>query len=91
MMTVTPDKMAYISGSHVNLSCSADSKPAASYMWLFKGAALNMYGQHLKLTNLQMNDTGEYTCLAHNSVTSRFAKSSRTLRIVGKDRRIQHT
>ncbi|KAL2084224.1 hypothetical protein ACEWY4_019742 [Coilia grayii] len=82
MMEVSPDKMVYMSGSSVNLSCFAESKPAASYTWLFDGTALNMFGNHLQLTNLQSNQSGGYTCLIHNSVTLRYSEISRRLRFV---------
>ncbi|XP_041962009.1 hemicentin-1-like isoform X2 [Alosa sapidissima] len=81
-LEVAPDKMAYMSGSSVTLTCSAESNPAASYMWLFNDTPLNKVGRLLELTDLQMNETGQYTCLVHNSVTSRYEKISRSVIIV---------
>ncbi|KAG5270938.1 hypothetical protein AALO_G00174040 [Alosa alosa] len=81
-LEVAPDKMAYMSGSSVTLTCSAESNPAASYMWLFNDTPLNKVGGLLELTDLQMNETGQYTCLVHNSVTSRYEKISRSVIIV---------
>ncbi|XP_076135974.1 hemicentin-1-like [Alosa pseudoharengus] len=82
MLEVAPDKMAYVSGSSVTLTCTAESKPAASYMWLFNDTLLNKVGRLLELTDLQINKTGQYTCLVHNSLTSRYEKISRSLTIV---------
>ncbi|XP_062395016.1 hemicentin-1-like [Sardina pilchardus] len=82
MLEVAPYKMAYISGSNVDLTCSADSKPAASYEWLFNDISLNKFGENLELTDLEMSETGQYTCLVHNSVTSRYEQISKSLTIV---------
>ncbi|CAB1333914.1 unnamed protein product, partial [Coregonus sp. 'balchen'] len=63
---------AYKSGSDITLSCSAQSKPAVSYKW----------SPQLSLQNTRENQTGSYSCLAHNNVTLRFATLTTMIKIM---------
>ncbi|XP_052002358.1 carcinoembryonic antigen-related cell adhesion molecule 1 isoform X1 [Xyrauchen texanus] len=81
-MTVLQEKMAYVSGSAISLSCSADSKPAASFYWMYNEVPLNVSGPNLILTNVTQDQTGNYTCVAQNAVTLRYASVTKTIRIV---------
>ncbi|XP_045064267.1 carcinoembryonic antigen-related cell adhesion molecule 1-like [Coregonus clupeaformis] len=73
---------AYNTGSDIILSCSAQSKPAVSYKWMFNGAFLNEQSPQLSLQSTRENQTGSYSCLAHNNVTLRFATLTTMIKIV---------
>ncbi|XP_031642389.1 hemicentin-1 isoform X3 [Oncorhynchus kisutch] len=73
---------AYKTGSDITLSCSAQSKPAVSYKWRFNGVFLNEQSPQLSLQNTRENQTGSYTCLAHNNVTLRYATMTTMIKIV---------
>ncbi|XP_072316984.1 cell adhesion molecule CEACAM1-like [Eucyclogobius newberryi] len=62
-------------GSDVLLSCSADSRPAAHFQWLFNGELLSFTGAQLELVKIQMNQSGNYSCQAFNSKTLRYTTS----------------
>ncbi|XP_072316861.1 cell adhesion molecule CEACAM6-like [Eucyclogobius newberryi] len=62
-------------GSDVLLSCSADSRPAAHFKWLFNGELLSFTGAQLELVKIQMNQSGNYSCQAFNSKTLRYTTS----------------
>lgn len=76
---------AYIVGSDITLSCSAQSNPNATYQWSFEGQPLNQGVTQLFLGNSKQTQTGNYTCSALNSVTRRSASMTTMIRIVGKD------
>eukprot|EP00063_Salmo_salar_P038404 XP_014013239.1 PREDICTED: hemicentin-1-like isoform X1 [Salmo salar] len=73
---------AYMMGSVITLSCSAQSKPAVSYKWRFNGVFLNDQSPQLSLQNTRENQTGSYACLAHNNVTLRYASMTTMIKIV---------
>ncbi|XP_073703347.1 carcinoembryonic antigen-related cell adhesion molecule 1 isoform X2 [Garra rufa] len=81
-MTVWPEKPAYISGTDIFLSCSADSKPAASFYWMYNGNRLNAQGPSYNLTSTTQDRSGEYTCVAQNAVTLRYAAVKNMIEIV---------
>ncbi|KAF5885377.1 carcinoembryonic antigen-related cell adhesion molecule 5-like [Clarias magur] len=63
------------SGSNLTLTCSADSSPAAEFQWAMNGAELSEMGQELRLSNIQSSHSGNYTCMAHNKQSLRYATS----------------
>uniref|UniRef100_A0A8D0CHL8 Ig-like domain-containing protein n=1 Tax=Scleropages formosus TaxID=113540 RepID=A0A8D0CHL8_SCLFO len=69
---VTPKEQFYSSGSSISLLCSAQSSPDAQFQWHFNGAKLDKVGKELKLENIQQNQSGNYSCWAHNTVTLRY-------------------
>ncbi|KAK7886852.1 hypothetical protein WMY93_026473 [Mugilogobius chulae] len=62
-------------GSDVLMSCSADSRPAAQFKWLLNGELLSFTGAQFELKNIQMNQSGNYSCQAFNSKTLRSTTS----------------
>lgn len=83
-MTLMPAKAAYRTGDNITLSCSADSSPAARIWWMFNGMEINKTGSHLQLQNVTESNSGDYTCMFHNNVTSRLINKSKMIRILGK-------
>ncbi|XP_062321574.1 carcinoembryonic antigen-related cell adhesion molecule 1 isoform X2 [Osmerus eperlanus] len=81
-ITTNPKMAAYIVGSNISLSCSAQSNPNATYQWSFEGQSLNQGGTQLLLGNSKQTQTGNYTCSAQNSVTRRSASVTTMIRIV---------
>ncbi len=86
VITASPERVAYVSGSDIILSCSADSKPTAnSFYWMYNGIRLNMYGPRYNLINTTQNMWGEYTCVVQNLVTLRYAAVTKTIKIIGEN------
>ncbi|KAJ8358482.1 hypothetical protein AAFF_G00435850, partial [Aldrovandia affinis] len=78
-MTVDPQKEFHISGSDLTLFCSAQSSPPAEFKWAFNATTLNREGQEFKLEDIQGNQSGYYTCWAHNTRTLRYKPSDPSL------------
>ncbi|XP_051812353.1 carcinoembryonic antigen-related cell adhesion molecule 5-like [Acanthochromis polyacanthus] len=62
-------------GSNISLSCSAVSRPAALFKWFLNGNLLTDTGPELTLTNIQLSQSGNYSCQAFNSKTLRYQTS----------------
>ncbi|XP_063055944.1 carcinoembryonic antigen-related cell adhesion molecule 5-like, partial [Engraulis encrasicolus] len=75
VVKVAPEAEFYSSGSTIVLSCSSESSPAAQIQWALNGTLLGKEGPELRLENVQANQSGEYTCWAHNSKTLRYKLS----------------
>ncbi|XP_077454255.1 hemicentin-1-like [Stigmatopora argus] len=56
-------------GSNISMSCSAASRPLATFKWLQNGYLLNHTGSKFNLVNVQENQSGNYSCRAVNSKT----------------------
>ncbi|XP_030250467.1 carcinoembryonic antigen-related cell adhesion molecule 1-like [Sparus aurata] len=74
-LNVKVSKGYYLEGSNISLSCSAVSRPAAQFYWLLNGAYLNDTGPEFKLVNIQMSQSGNYSCQAFNNKTLRYETS----------------
>ncbi|MEQ2234188.1 hypothetical protein ILYODFUR_029400, partial [Ilyodon furcidens] len=72
---VRPSKQHYEIGSDISVICSADSTPSAEFLWFLNGDQLFNTGPELKLMNIQMNQSGNYSCQAFNSKTLRYQTS----------------
>ncbi|KAI1901960.1 hypothetical protein AGOR_G00039800 [Albula goreensis] len=79
VMTVTPQKAVYSSGSNISMSCSSLSSPTAEFEWLFNGAPLKKTGAELKVEDIQEAQSGNYSCIAQNTKTMRFKTSNTAL------------
>ncbi|XP_045574669.1 carcinoembryonic antigen-related cell adhesion molecule 2-like [Salmo salar] len=74
-MKVIPSDVHYETGSNLNLSCSAESSPPAQFQWALNGTLLSNKGPELRLGNIQINQSGSYSCWAHNTRTLRYQTS----------------
>uniref|UniRef100_A0A667ZJZ6 Ig-like domain-containing protein n=1 Tax=Myripristis murdjan TaxID=586833 RepID=A0A667ZJZ6_9TELE len=70
-MTLSPSQEYHEKGSDIILSCSAVSRPPAQFQWALNGALLSDTGPELRLNNIHMNQSGNYSCQAHNIKTLR--------------------
>ncbi|XP_066128081.1 carcinoembryonic antigen-related cell adhesion molecule 1 isoform X3 [Saccopteryx bilineata] len=66
--TISPSDSHYLPGANLSLSCHAASNPPPQYSWFINGRP-QQSTQELFIPNLIVNDSGSYTCLAHNFVT----------------------
>ncbi|XP_032373878.1 carcinoembryonic antigen-related cell adhesion molecule 6 [Etheostoma spectabile] len=67
------DKNEYVEeGSDITLSCSADYRLAAQFHWFLNGDLLSDTGPELRLMNIQMSQSGNYSCQAFNDKTLRY-------------------
>nr|KAF6285380.1 CEA cell adhesion molecule 21 [Myotis myotis] len=83
---ISPSDSHYLRGTNLKLSCQAASHPPAQYSWLINGRP-QQPTQELFIRNVTSNDSGSYTCLAHNSVTGLNRTTVKTITIsepVGK-------
>uniref|UniRef100_A0A3B4WBF3 Hemicentin-1-like n=2 Tax=Seriola lalandi dorsalis TaxID=1841481 RepID=A0A3B4WBF3_SERLL len=83
-MMIVPMVSHYIyrTGSNITLSCSAMSSPPAMIKWMVNGVYMNEYGSHIQLVNVTESNSGNYKCVLHNTVTSRFSSTSTMLWIL---------
>uniref|UniRef100_A0A674BTD6 Carcinoembryonic antigen-related cell adhesion molecule 1-like n=1 Tax=Salmo trutta TaxID=8032 RepID=A0A674BTD6_SALTR len=84
-MKVIPSDVHYETGSNLNLSCSAETSPPAQFQWSLNGTLLSNKGPELRLGNIQINQSGSYSCWAHNTRTLRYQTSEPSdITVLGK-------
>ncbi|KAM3613723.1 uncharacterized protein V6R79_004239 [Siganus canaliculatus] len=74
ILTKSPSKDHYLTGSNVTLSCSADSSPAAKFYWFVDGFKTNENRSEFTLFNLPEIE-GDISCQAFNQKTGRYEMS----------------
>ncbi|XP_006901025.1 PREDICTED: carcinoembryonic antigen-related cell adhesion molecule 1-like [Elephantulus edwardii] len=67
--TISPSGSDYPEGATLNLTCQAASNPPAQYSWLINGNN-EQDTQNLTIPNINMTDSGNYTCQAYNNATN---------------------
>ncbi|XP_054869937.1 carcinoembryonic antigen-related cell adhesion molecule 1-like isoform X2 [Amphiprion ocellaris] len=77
-LLLSPSEEYFAEGSDVRLFCSTESRPPAQFMWFLNGESLPHSEPELNLTNIQMNNTGNYSCQAFNDKTMRNETSQLT-------------
>ncbi|KAK5891881.1 hypothetical protein CesoFtcFv8_012314 [Champsocephalus esox] len=65
----------YEKGSNISVMCSADSRPSAVFKWFLNGSQLSDTGSELSLRNVQISQSGNYSCQAFNNNTLRYETS----------------
>ncbi|KAF5909868.1 GATA zinc finger domain-containing protein 14-like, partial [Clarias magur] len=73
-------------GQTVQLTCTAVSLPPALLSWQLNGVPLTASQANSGTLNLQIfstNQSGQYTCLARNSITTQTSQQQTSLSIVG--------
>ncbi|XP_076745764.1 cell adhesion molecule CEACAM1-like [Maylandia zebra] len=70
-----PSQEYFAVGSDISLTCSVGSRPPAQFKWFLNGDQLPDIGSDLRLMNIQMNQSGNYSCQAFNSKTLRYQAS----------------
>uniref|UniRef100_A0A146XH50 Hemicentin-1-like protein n=1 Tax=Fundulus heteroclitus TaxID=8078 RepID=A0A146XH50_FUNHE len=81
-LMVSPSKEKYPEGSDISLRCSVESEPVPQYLWFMDGNRLSNTGPELSLTNIQVNQSGNYSCQTFNSKTMRYITSQPSAIIV---------
>ncbi|KAJ4931229.1 hypothetical protein JOQ06_025527 [Pogonophryne albipinna] len=74
-LTISQPQKYYENGSDISLMCSADSRPSAVFKWFLNGALLSDTGSELSLMNVQISQSGNYSCQAFNNKTLRYEMS----------------
>lgn len=80
-------------GQTVQLTCTSVSLPPALLSWQVNGVPLTSSQANGGTLNLQIfstNQTGQYTCLARNSITTQTSQQQITLNVVGEFLSLDH-
>ncbi|XP_076745765.1 cell adhesion molecule CEACAM1 [Maylandia zebra] len=67
----SPPQGYFAVGSDISLTCSVGSRPPAHFKWFLNGDQLPDTGSELRLMDVQMSQSGNYSCQAFNSKTLR--------------------
>ena len=74
-ITAQPQNKTVTERENVTLSCNASGNPTPSISWTKDGTALNSPrislssdNKQLTITNVNRDDSGDYRCVANNSV-----------------------
>uniref|UniRef100_A0A4W3GXS1 Ig-like domain-containing protein n=1 Tax=Callorhinchus milii TaxID=7868 RepID=A0A4W3GXS1_CALMI len=81
---IPPGPVTAFLGQTIILYCSATSSPAAEYKW-YRGNTVLQAGPAHTIANITWNQSGNYTCLAHNKVTDNFIYTSVDFIVTGED------
>uniref|UniRef100_A0A668TA00 Ig-like domain-containing protein n=1 Tax=Oreochromis aureus TaxID=47969 RepID=A0A668TA00_OREAU len=84
-LILSPPQGYFAVGSDISLTCSVGSRPPAQFNWFLNGDQLLDTGSELRLMNVQMSHSGNYSCQAFNSKTLRSQTSQpSTITVLGK-------
>uniref|UniRef100_A0A3P9ARY1 Ig-like domain-containing protein n=1 Tax=Maylandia zebra TaxID=106582 RepID=A0A3P9ARY1_9CICH len=70
-LILSPSQGYFAVGSDISLTCSVGSRPPAQFKWFLNGDQLLDTGSELRLMNVQMSNSGNYSCQASNNKTLR--------------------
>lgn len=87
---ISPSDTYFPTGDNLSLWCHAASNPPAQYSWLVAGKPL-AHSQELLLPHLTTNNSGAYTCFAHNAVTGLNRTAVTNITVLGKRSREHST
>uniref|UniRef100_I3K5X0 Ig-like domain-containing protein n=1 Tax=Oreochromis niloticus TaxID=8128 RepID=I3K5X0_ORENI len=84
-LILSPPQGYFAVGSDISLTCSVGSRPPAQFKWFLNGDQLPDTGSELRLMNVQMSQSGNYSCQAFNSKTLRSQTSQPSaITVLGK-------
>ncbi len=85
-ITGLPPRVAKIEGKNVTLSCYATGNPAPAISWTRDGSPVDTSNnsrisfsddkKKLTITNVNRTDSGEYRCVANNSLGTTFSAAT---------------
>ena len=72
-------------GSSMTFYCTALANPTAKYSWLHNGEFIstNQTSSNLRFSKLQVDNSGEYRCLASNHIGAELSKAA-IVHVIGK-------
>nr|XP_012316933.1 carcinoembryonic antigen-related cell adhesion molecule 1 isoform X1 [Aotus nancymaae] len=79
--TISPSKTSYYPGANLSLFCDAASNPPAEYSWLINGTSHQKNTQELFISNITVDHSGSYACVALNPVTGRNRTTVKTITV----------
>ncbi|KAM4581036.1 cell adhesion molecule CEACAM5-like [Odontesthes bonariensis] len=74
-LLLSPSQQHYKKGSDISLICSTESRPDAQFTWFLNGNNMSDSGPELRLMNIQLSQSGSYSCQAFNPRTLRYQSS----------------
>ena len=84
--TERPQNKTKTEGENVTLSCNATGNPAPSISWTKDRSAVNFLkislssdNKQLTITNVNRDDSGDYRCVANNSIGAAVTSDAATL------------
>uniref|UniRef100_I3K5W4 Ig-like domain-containing protein n=1 Tax=Oreochromis niloticus TaxID=8128 RepID=I3K5W4_ORENI len=84
-LILSPPQGYFAVGSDISLTCSVGSRPPAQFNWFLNGDQLPDTGSELRLMNVHMSQSGNYSCQAFNSKTLRSQTSQPSaITVLGK-------
>ncbi|XP_039886145.1 carcinoembryonic antigen-related cell adhesion molecule 1-like [Simochromis diagramma] len=70
-LILPPSQEYFAVGSDISLTCTVGSRPPAQFNWFLNGDQLPDTGSEVRLMNVNMSNSGNYSCQAFNNKTLR--------------------